>query len=154
MRHAFLLCALAIVPAAVVAQSDDEAGVRRALTYYIRGHATGIADTMAKAFHPDAELKFVRNGQYTRRPLAEYLAGFSGRPAADEARRARRIVAMDITGTSAVAKLELDHGAVLLTDYMHLLKIDVSRRAVPSVGRGRVRRRCPGSGKAPREATR
>ena len=105
-------------------QSDDEAGVRKTLGYYIAGHATGVADTMAKAFHPDAELKFVRNGQYTRRPLAEYLAGFSGRPAADEARRSRRIVAMDIVGTAAVAKLELDHGSVLLTDYMHLLKID------------------------------
>lgn len=105
-------------------QSDDEAGVRRALQFYIAGHATGVADTMAKAFHPDAELKFVRNSQYTRRPLAEYLTGFSGRPAADEARRTRRIVAMDITGTSAVAKLELDHGAVLLTDYVQLLKID------------------------------
>lgn len=37
---------------------------------------------------------------------------------------------------------------------VHLLRIDVSRRAVPSVGRGRVRRRCSGSGRPPREAGR
>jgi hypothetical protein len=32
----------------------------------------------------------------------------------------------------------------------HMLAIDVSRRAVRTVGAGRVRRRCPGSGKRPR----
>jgi hypothetical protein len=32
----------------------------------------------------------------------------------------------------------------------HYIGIPVSARAVRSVGRGRVKRRCPGSGKAPR----
>jgi hypothetical protein len=32
----------------------------------------------------------------------------------------------------------------------HYYAIDVSRRAVTTVGRGRVRRRCGGSGKRPR----
>ena len=116
MNVAFVLLALV--------QSPDEAGVRQALTYYIRGHATGIADTMAQAFHPDAELKFIRNGQYTRRTLAEYLSGFSGSPATDEAQRKRRIVAIDIVGTAAVGKIELDYPNALLTDYMQLLKIN------------------------------
>ena len=105
-------------------QSADEAGVRKALGYYLAGHATGIADTMAKGFHPDAELKFVRNGQYTRRTLAEYLSGFNGRPAADEAQRVRRIVAIDIVGNAASAKIELDYPNTLLTDYMQLLKVE------------------------------
>lgn len=105
-------------------QSDDEVGVRHALGYYLAGHATGLADTMRKAFHPDAELKFIRNGQYTRRTLAEYLGGFSGKPAADEAQRVRRIVVIDIVGNAASAKLELDYPNALLTDYMQLLKID------------------------------
>jgi hypothetical protein len=34
----------------------------------------------------------------------------------------------------------------------HYLSIDVTRRAVHSVGRGRVKRLCPGSGKRPRRA--
>jgi hypothetical protein len=33
---------------------------------------------------------------------------------------------------------------------VHYITIPVSRRAVRSVGAGRVRRRCPGSGKPPR----
>jgi imidazolonepropionase-like amidohydrolase len=105
-------------------QNDDEAGIRRAIGYYFAGHATGIGDTMAKAFHPTAELKFIRNGAYTRRPLAEYLAGFNGSAAADEAQRVRRIVSIDIAGTTASAKLELDYPTALITDYMQLLKID------------------------------
>jgi hypothetical protein len=36
---------------------------------------------------------------------------------------------------------------------LHYLAIPVSRKAVPSVGRGRVRRRCPGSGKLPRRVS-
>lgn len=124
MKHAYLLVALALTPAVAAAQSDDEAGIRRAIGYYFAGHATGVADTMARAFHPDAELKFIRNGAYTRRPLADYLAGFDGTAAADEARRVRRIVSIDIAGTSASAKLELDYPSALITDYMQLLKIN------------------------------
>jgi hypothetical protein len=36
----------------------------------------------------------------------------------------------------------------------HFIAIPVSARAVRSVGAGRVRRRCPGSGKAPRRVER
>lgn len=39
-----------------------------------------------------------------------------------------------------------DDGRVVV----HMLGIPVSRRAVPSVGRGKVSRRCPGSLKRPR----
>lgn len=106
------------------AENQDEAGIRRAIGYYFAGHATGIADTMGRAFHPSAALKFIRNGAFTERPLADYLAGFNGRPAADESRRVRRIVSIDIAGTAASAKLELDYPAALITDYMQLLKID------------------------------
>jgi hypothetical protein len=35
---------------------------------------------------------------------------------------------------------------------VHYLSIPVSRRAVRTIGAGRVRRRCPGSGKPPRRA--
>jgi hypothetical protein len=37
---------------------------------------------------------------------------------------------------------------------VHYLAIDVSRRAITTVGAGRVHRRCSGSGRPPREAGR
>jgi hypothetical protein len=131
VRHQYLALALGLLATPLLdvppgrlpaPQSPDEDGVRQAVGYYFAGHATGRGDTMALAFHPDAELKFIRNGAYTRRPLADYLGGFNGRPAADEAQRRRRIVHIDIAGTAASAKLELDHGNVVITDYMQLLK--------------------------------
>ncbi len=124
MKVTLAALALVLTPPMAAAQSNDEAAVRQTLTYYIRGHATGIADTMARSFHADAELKFIRNGQYTRRTLAEYLSGFTGRPAADEAQRVRRIAAIDIVGNAASAKVELDYPNALLTDYMQLLKVE------------------------------
>jgi hypothetical protein len=42
------------------------------------------------------------------------------------------------------------HGLVVT----HYLSIPVSAKAIRSVGAGRVRRRCQGSGKPPREASR
>jgi hypothetical protein len=124
MKAFLIVGLLATLPVITASQSSDEQGVRQALNYYLRGHATGIADTMARAFHPTAELKFIRNGAYTRRPLAEYLAGFNGQAAADEAQRKRRIVGIDIAGNAASAELELDYPNALITDYMQLLKID------------------------------
>jgi hypothetical protein len=59
-----------------------------------------------------------------QRPVGEYIANASTSPAADEAQRRRRIVSIDIAGTSAVAKLELDYPGALITDYMSLLQID------------------------------
>ena len=37
---------------------------------------------------------------------------------------------------------------------VHHIGIPVSRRAVPAVGKGKVRRRCPGSGRPPRRVDR
>jgi hypothetical protein len=45
----------------------------------------------------------------------------------------------------------LDQAGRIVT---HLFAIDVSRRVVPTVGKGRVRRRCPGSGRPPRRGER
>jgi hypothetical protein len=45
----------------------------------------------------------------------------------------------------------LDGGGLVLS---HYLTIPASAKAIGAVGAGRVRRRCPGSGQPPREATR
>jgi hypothetical protein len=91
------------------ARSADEAAIRRTLQVYLDG--TGRREVMAGAFYPDARLSWVREGAYTTRTLEEYLQGFPGKPAEDEAQWRRRIVSVDVTGTAAVARLELDHPA-------------------------------------------
>ena len=130
MKKITLLFVVALIAAIAVwwpttsAQERDEAGVRQAIEYYFQGHATGNGEHHKKAFHPEAKLFWIREGQFTQRTSAEYIAGSSGKPAADEAQRKRSITMIDITGNAAVAKVVLDYPQVRFTDYMSLLKID------------------------------
>jgi hypothetical protein len=129
MKKIALLLVVTIAAAIVMwipsrAQDKDEAGVRQAIEYYFQGHATGNGENHKKAFHPEAKLFWIREGKFTQRTSEEYIAGSSGKPAADEAQRKRSIEMIDITGNAAVAKVVLDYPQVRFTDYMSLLKID------------------------------
>ncbi|MCI0490808.1 MAG: nuclear transport factor 2 family protein [Blastocatellia bacterium] len=127
-RLTLLLVAILIVfmalwlPAGV--ESGEESAVRQAIEHYFRGHATGDREHFKKVFHPDSKLFWVNDGNLDQRTSADYIARAPGAPPADEAKRKRRIVSIDITGNAAVVKLELDYPGALITDYMSLLKID------------------------------
>ena len=116
--------AVAVLRPITSAQDKDEAGVRKAINYYLQGHATGNGENHKKAFHPEAKLFWIRDGQFAQRTSADYIAGAPGKPAADEAQRKRSIEMIDITGNAAVAKVVLDYPDRKFTDYMSLLKID------------------------------
>jgi hypothetical protein len=119
-----LLITVGLLASATQAQNPEEAAARVPLENYIKGHATGQADYMRKAFHPDARLQFYREGKYQTRSLEEYLAGFKGgTPAPDEAQRKRRIESIDLSGNAGVAKIVLDYPSVKFIDYMSLLKV-------------------------------
>jgi hypothetical protein len=114
-------------PAVAPVASEEEAAVREALQHYLNGHATGQADEFRQAMYPQGTMYFIKDGQYAQVSLAEYIAraaAGTGKPAADEAKRRRKIEFVDITGNVAVGKLILDYPDVRLTDYMELLKID------------------------------
>jgi Putative lumazine-binding len=130
-----LLCSALVTGADMLepADSADEAGVRRALEAYLQGHATGVGTHMERAMHPDLRMSFVRDGKLVHRTRAEYVANFTGKPAPDEAKRKRRIVSVDITGTAAMAKIELDYPDAVLTDYMSLLKVDGEWKIVDKI---------------------
>ena len=102
----------------------EEAAVRLPLELYMRGHAEDNADHMRAAFMPTARLESVREGPLTSWTLDFYCQRFKNTPAADEAQRRRTIDWLDITGTSAMAKVTLEHGAVTFTDYFVLLKTE------------------------------
>lgn len=108
----------------IFAQADEKAAVRVPLENYLKGHATGDGEFFRKAFHTEGNLIWIRDGKYTTRSFAEYIAGASGKPAADEAKRKRWIESVDIAGNAAVAKIILDYPTVMFVDYMSLLKIN------------------------------
>jgi len=117
----FVLCGLAGITSA---QTSDEAAVRVPLENYIKGHATGDGEYMKKAFHTEGNLIFIREGKYSTRSFADYIAGFTGKPAADEKDRKRAIESVDVSGNAAVAKVILDYPNVRFVDYFSLLKIN------------------------------
>jgi hypothetical protein len=127
---------LAIGGRALVAQgapSADEAGVRKALEAYFQGHATGQGEHYRRGMHADMRMSFVRDGKLVHRNLDEFAGGATGKPAPDEAKRTRKIVSIDITGTAAIAKIELDYPDVFFTDYMALLKVDGEWKIVDKI---------------------
>ena len=90
---------------------------------YFEGHATGDPEVMRRAFHPDARLQFIRDGEYRTWSLEEYLKVLPGTPAPDEARRTRTIVSVAASGDAAMATVELDYPAQRFVDYMSLLYV-------------------------------
>ena len=117
-----LIALLTVAPPAP--QATDDAGVREAVNHYFRGHATGDASHMRLAFLPTAHIEGVRDGKFLSRTLDEYCAGFTGKPAADEATRKRTIDHVSVTGNAASAQATLVHGPTTFTDYFVLLKVD------------------------------
>ena len=110
---------------AVAAASDSEReAVASTVQLYFQGHSTGNGDYHRQAFHPDARLFWVKSGALAQKSSAEFAAGASGKPADDEARRVRRIAAVDVSGDAAMAKVELLYPNARLVDYLSLLKID------------------------------
>ena len=45
--------------------------MRKALDYYLEGHATGSGSAFAKVFHPESKLFFNREGAFTQVTSAE-----------------------------------------------------------------------------------
>ena len=119
----FVFLALALI-GTISAQTSEKDAVRVPLENYIKGHATGDPEIMRKAFHTEGNLIFIRDGKYTTRSFAEFIGGFTGKPAADEEKRRREIESIDVYGNAASAKIILDYPAVKFVDYMSLLKID------------------------------
>jgi hypothetical protein len=120
---AALLCTLA-APLAAQSPDADSKAIREIIGVYFRGHATANPDTMRAAFMPTAHIEGLRNGAFVSWTVDQYVGNFRGQPAADEASRTRVVDVVDVSGTAAMAKATLRHGATTFTDYFVLLKSD------------------------------
>lgn len=128
MKKTTLVVALIGVVAATAFSGQDQAAdiaeIRDVIGHYFEGHATGDGSHFTQAFHPEAKLFWVNDGQLNQRTSAEYISRASGSPPADEAERNRRIVNIDVSGTAAIVKVELDYPGALIYDYMSMLKVE------------------------------
>ena len=124
MRSLTLFAIILFVSSFAIGQTSDKEAVMVPLENYLKGHATGEGEYFKKAFHTEGNLIWIRDGKYTTRSFAEYIAGASGKPPADEAQRKRRIGSVEVVGNAAIATIILDYPTTKFTDYMSLLKIN------------------------------
>lgn len=127
-RRFFAFMTVAAVPLALTlhAQSTgaEADAVRAAIeNHYFKAQATGDGAHLRGTFVDEGHMMWIADGQLRTRTSGEFISGFSGKPSADEAKRKRRVVMVDVTGTAAIAKVELDYPDVLFTDYFSLLKV-------------------------------
>jgi len=104
--------------------AEEKRAVAVPLENYIKAHATGDPEFIRKAFHAEAKVMFSVDGKFNQWSTEEFAARFTGKPAADEAKRKRSFEIIDVAGNAAIAKVVLDYPTVKFTDYMTLLKID------------------------------
>jgi hypothetical protein len=102
----------------------EAAAARIPLENYINAHATGNPDYIRKAFFAEAKIMAFREGKLLNLSVEEFASRFSGKPAADESQRKRRIESLDITGNAGSARIVLDYPDVTMIDYMSLLKVN------------------------------
>jgi hypothetical protein len=115
------------------AAGSEEAAIRATIDHYFKAHATGNGQHLLQAFHPELHMMFVRDGAFLQRTRDEFIAGFSGKPADDEAQRKRTIEMIDVTGNAAIAKIKLDYPKVTFTDYFTLLKVNGEWKVVNKI---------------------
>ncbi|HJS43039.1 MAG TPA: nuclear transport factor 2 family protein [Gemmatimonadales bacterium] len=114
---------LSLATLAAQADTASDAAVRRTIErHYFAAHASGSGDSLRGVFVDEGRMFWAADGQLRSRASTEYINGFSGKPAADEAQRRRRILAVDVTGDVAIAKAELDYPEVRLVDYFILVR--------------------------------
>jgi hypothetical protein len=117
-----------------LAQKSDLELVKETLQNYLDGGTYGDTAKMAKVFHPTAFMKFVdiKTGEFRDVPIAKYLENGKAN-AGKKIDRTTKVLNIDITGTAAQAKLELDMPNTKLTDYFNLLKINGEWKVVSKI---------------------
>lgn len=116
-------------PSVASSQNADQDAVRRVVQLYFDGITRHDSTALLQAFAPEARLMFVRrDGSLFVTPLTEWRA-FARRPTSPDGKR-NTIVSIDITGSAAVAKTDLEWPGVHYVDYLSLLKVGGEWRIV------------------------
>lgn len=104
--------------------ANEAALARKPIEAYLQGHATGDPAYMRAAFLPTAHIEGMREGKFVSWTADEYISRFSGKPAADEAQRTRRIDSVEVSGSAGTARATLTFPNAVITDFFVLLKVD------------------------------
>jgi hypothetical protein len=110
---------------ALPATDADEQAIRQHIEkHYFEGVRRSDTALAHGAFHPVANMYFIREGKLVERSIPDWLADIARnapKPTKPDSFQ-RRVLKVDVSGNAATAKLQLDYGNSVITDYMSLLK--------------------------------
>jgi len=115
---------------AIVAQNSDYNLVEKTLFYYLDGGTNNDFDTLKKAFHKTATMKFIGDEYKEVNALDFFKKGIKPGP---KQNRKTRVTSIDISGNAANAKLEIEYPSFTFIDYMSLLKINGEWKIVSKI---------------------
>jgi len=130
---ALLLCLVTTLGA----QSEDYLAVSKTINYYLEGGTNSDYNTLIKAFHTDAEVKFINDQKELQSKKASDF--FGGMKIGPKSNRKTRIANINISGTAASAHLVIELPDGEINDYMILLKIDGVWKIVTKIYYGEKR---------------
>ena len=126
MRKVFLFISVSFISFNVNSQvndtTNDWALVQKTLNLYIEGQATGDSAMVASSFHESWQLKYFDQNKFNIVTKSKYVVGYKKH--AKSPNWSGRIVFIDITNSSAVAKVEISTSKLLFTDYFNLMKMN------------------------------
>jgi len=113
------------------AQESDYSLVENTVSYYLDGGTNNDFETLKKAFHKDATMKFISKGEYKEVNALEFFKRVI--EPGPKSNRITRISNITISGDVANAKLEIEYPTFMFIDYMNLLKIKGEWKVVSKI---------------------
>lgn len=132
MKKIILITCLLFVFSSTYAQTSDYSLVEQTVNYYMEGGTNNDYETLKKAFHPTATMKYIRNGEYTEVNALEFFKKGMD-PSRPKSNRKTRVVNINVTGHAANAVLEIEYPNFFFIDYMNLLKVDGEWKVVNKI---------------------
>ena len=129
MKKSLILLFALTLSLSIYAQNDEPA-VRECLQNYMSGQG----DRVEKAFHPSATMKYIdyQSKEFKDVPIAEYIARVKANTG-PRTERTIEIVALNVEGSAAQAKIKIETPKVIMYDYMNLLKINGEWKIVSKI---------------------
>jgi len=116
------MCLLVSIQANTAQASDDIKQIKQVIQWYFDGTSQGKPALVEKDFLPSLELQYVtREGKFKRWLGENYIGGLK---VGKKNSRVGEIIAIDVTGNSAMAKATITNKTTVFTDYFLLLKLD------------------------------
>jgi len=106
--------------------ASEQTAITEVVQLYIDGSRTGDADTLRRAFHPDARMYGSIAGQRFDLPIEEFIGLASSQPADVDGTYEARIVSVEQVGDAAIAAIEETGfwGTLSFTDFFSLSRLD------------------------------